>query len=156
MIRYNRCRGRSNPHYFVWYHSKIVICRNFDILNHNADISLENLYDSTKVGMVGISESTSRTNLEIVNCVCKMKVDVKRAIFHASPIFLCLISRNFCQYNNTSHCMTKTYQTLLFACSLANFSCPLLLSSVHFFSKLNVFKTLSECQAVRQIRANIL
>ena len=107
VIRYNQCRGRSNPRYFVWYHSKIVICRNFDILNHNAEISLEPRYDSAKVGMVGISDSTSLTNLEIVNCVCKMKVDVKRAIFHASPIFLCLISRNFCQYNNTSHCMTN-------------------------------------------------
>ena len=48
VIRYNRCRGRSNPHYFVWYHFKIIICNNFDIRNRNAEIGLENRYDSAK------------------------------------------------------------------------------------------------------------
>ena len=55
MIRYNRCRGMSNPCYFVWYRFKIIICHDFDIQNHNAEISLKNQYDSAKIGMVGIS-----------------------------------------------------------------------------------------------------
>ena len=55
MIRYNRCRGRSNPCYFIWYHFRIVICRNFDVRNRNAGMVLENWYDSEKIGMVGIS-----------------------------------------------------------------------------------------------------
>ena len=35
----------SNPRYFVWYHFKIVICRNFDIRNGNAKSAL-------KIGMI--------------------------------------------------------------------------------------------------------
>ena len=55
VIRYNRCRGMSNPCYFVWYHFKIIICHDFDIRNRNAEISLKNRSDSAKIGMVGIS-----------------------------------------------------------------------------------------------------
>ena len=33
----------------------MVICRNFDVRNRNAEICLENRYDSAKIGMVGIS-----------------------------------------------------------------------------------------------------
>ena len=33
----------------------MVTCRSFDIQNHNAEISLENGYDSSKIRMVGIS-----------------------------------------------------------------------------------------------------
>ena len=57
VIRYNRCRGRSNPHYFIWYHFKIVICRNFDVLNRNAEIGLENWYDCANIRMISISET---------------------------------------------------------------------------------------------------
>ena len=49
------CRDGNNPRYFVRYHFKIVICRNFDIQNRNAEIGLENPYDSAKIRMVGIS-----------------------------------------------------------------------------------------------------
>ena len=65
MIRYNLCRDRSNPRYFIWYQFKLVICRNFDVRNSNAEIGLENQYDSAKIRMVGISvniASTSRFN----------------------------------------------------------------------------------------------
>ena len=55
VIMYNRCRGSSNHRYLIWYHSKIIICRNFDVWNRNAEIGLEKQYDSTKIGMVGIS-----------------------------------------------------------------------------------------------------
>ena len=41
VIRYNWCRGSSNLRYFSWYHFTIVICHNFDVQNHNAEISLE-------------------------------------------------------------------------------------------------------------------
>ena len=57
VIRYNRCRGRSNPHYFIWYHLEIFICSNFDVQNRSAEFGLENRYDSAKIGMVGISAS---------------------------------------------------------------------------------------------------
>ena len=51
----NRCSGRTNSLYFIWFHIKIVICWNFDIQNCNAEINLENQYDSSKIGMAGIS-----------------------------------------------------------------------------------------------------
>ena len=43
------------PVIFMWYHFKIIICRNFDIQNRNAEIGLENQHDSAKIGMIGIS-----------------------------------------------------------------------------------------------------
>ena len=49
----------GNPHYFIWYHFKIIICSNFDVRNHNAEIGLEKSYDSAKIGMVGISVNVS-------------------------------------------------------------------------------------------------
>ena len=51
----NRCSGRTNCLYFIWYHIKIIICRNFDVQNRNGEISLKIWYDSAKIGMVGIS-----------------------------------------------------------------------------------------------------
>ena len=63
--RYNRCRGRSNPRYFIWYHFKIGFCCNFDVPNRNEDVDLENLYDPAKIRMVGISAD----NVKIIGAV---------------------------------------------------------------------------------------
>ena len=51
VIRYSHFRGRSNSLCFIWYHFKIFICQNFDIRNRNGEISLENQYDSAKIGI---------------------------------------------------------------------------------------------------------
>ena len=57
--------GVKKTCYFVWYHFKINICRNFDIRNHNAKIGLANCYGSAKNGMVGISTHPNNAQGEI-------------------------------------------------------------------------------------------
>ena len=53
----NRCSGRTNSLHFIGYQIKIIICRNFDVQIRNAEILLENRYDSSTIQMVGISET---------------------------------------------------------------------------------------------------
>ena len=51
----NRCSGRTNSLYLIWYGIKIFICRNVGVQTSNAENGLENKQDSAKIGMVGIS-----------------------------------------------------------------------------------------------------
>ena len=53
----NQCIGNIDSLYFIGYHIKIVLCPNFDVRIGNAEIVLENRYDSSKICMVGISET---------------------------------------------------------------------------------------------------
>ena len=47
-----------SPAETLGYHFKIVISRDFDTRNCNTKIDLENLYDSAKIEMVGISDNS--------------------------------------------------------------------------------------------------